>query len=668
MVRIKRRANRVLIPDSEPSTSSQNSDSGILEVVDLHWCIMAKKKKISVITQLNTNVLADRGSLITPDGYWVDSEFMFVRKDPDEDMSRVYRSLSYSYRHRHENGDPGPYDKTAMDAVFADTIIGEPLPLLKESFKNMPFSEIDAIVRAAFHLGPRVQWRWPEPGERVYDKTEDGFLGVWLEHLRSGWNPECHVFVKHLCKYIYEIPITQITPNGVKWITWFLACCEKSELLPTFKLFHQLFYLLRSNKRPFYELRFRGEECGYPSGSAKPVMQNISLKGWNGEAIMLKGLDLLYMPHFVAGDKPKVFPYYKLEGQARAKVHAFCECLGYQLTRDTFMDHHKLFEFGCRPFYDSHFDEVMARNNYALSLRQLSGVHTPRIQKTGDESGSNRFKEDAVEVVTGLPDPELTKRPRKQKRKTGPRTPGSDNLVNQEDLVDQVAEEVNAETGVAKPRVGKLTREQFAEYVGHLPSEDDWKEMGDTGMRGLLVDLITGIGQVAVKAAGVSAMFKAKDDKLTGVMLKKDEQILDLGKQLGEMKLLRDGEVSGLRIDLSTERARNADLEKKLKEAEEKLAAVKPEADIIKEFQETDAYLQAVADAGAPEVLRSWKVAETLIKTNPEANWDTFVEAFLAAKDAIERGEGEPECFQGPNPLIFPSDTSFLDAVNKTVE
>ncbi|KAK1401469.1 hypothetical protein POM88_001074 [Heracleum sosnowskyi] len=163
-------------------------------------------------------------------------------------------------------------------------------------------------------------------------------------------------------------------------------------------------------------------------------------------------------------------------------------------------------------------------------------------------------------------------------------------------------------------------------------------------------------------------MFKAKDDKLTGVILKKDEQILDLGKQLGEMKLLRDGEVSGLRIDLSAERARNADLEKKLKEAEEKLAAVKPEVDVIKEFQETDAYLQAVADAGAPEVLRSWKVAETLIKTNPEANWETFVEAFLAAKEAIERGEGEPECFQGPNSLIFPSDTPFLDAVNKTVE
>ncbi|KAK1356542.1 hypothetical protein POM88_039978 [Heracleum sosnowskyi] len=187
-------------------------------------------------------------------------------------------------------------------------------------------------------------------------------------------------------------------------------------------------------------------------------------------------------------------------------------------------------------------------------------------------------------------------------------------------------------------------------------------------MRGLLVDLIGGIGQVAVKAAGVSAMFRKKDEKLTGVILKKDEQILDLGKQLGEMKLLRDGEVSGLRIDLNKEVARNADLEKKLKEAEEKLAAVKPEADIIKEFQGTDAYLQAVADAGAPEVLRSWKVAETLIKTNPEATWEIFVEAFLAAKDAIDRGEGEPEFYQGPNPLIFPSETPFLDAVNKPVE
>lgn len=89
----------------------------------------------------------------------------------------------------------------------------------------------------------------------------------------------------------------QITHNGIKWMTWFLAACNKYKLQPTFKLFHQLFSLVKSSVRPLYELQFRAAECGFDPGLTKPVMQKASLKHWNKEVILLKGLDLFYIPY-----------------------------------------------------------------------------------------------------------------------------------------------------------------------------------------------------------------------------------------------------------------------------------------------------------------------------------------------------------------------------------
>lgn len=58
-----------------------------------------------------------------------------------------------------------------------------------------------------------------------------------------------------------------------------------------------MFSLVKSSVKPLYELRFRAAECGFGSGDAKPVIQQTSLKFWNGEFIFLKGLDLRYLPY-----------------------------------------------------------------------------------------------------------------------------------------------------------------------------------------------------------------------------------------------------------------------------------------------------------------------------------------------------------------------------------
>lgn len=149
------------------------------------------------------------------------------------------------------------------------------------------------------------------------------FVGVWMEHLQSGRNPRCHQFVKYLSKYVYKISIMQLTPKGVKWISWFLACCYKSGFQPTFKLFHQLFVLIRSNHLPLYELHFQAVECDYGPRKANPVIMQTLLKFWNREGIFLKSLDLAYMPHIVMTEEAEDFQPQILKDDSLCYVFKF---------------------------------------------------------------------------------------------------------------------------------------------------------------------------------------------------------------------------------------------------------------------------------------------------------------------------------------------------------
>ncbi|KAK1356513.1 hypothetical protein POM88_022186 [Heracleum sosnowskyi] len=82
---------------------------------------------------------------------------------------------------------------------------------------------------------------------------------------------------------------------------------------------------------------------------------------------------------------------------------------------------------------------------------------------------------------------------------------------------------------------------------------------------------------------------------------------------------------------------------------------------IITEFKGGPEYDQDVADAAAPEIQRAWIVAERHVKTDPNANWDSFVGEFLAAKLAIEEGKGEPQPFNGPVPSFLPASSNLDD-------
>lgn len=131
---------------------------------------------------------------------------------------------------------PGPMMSLKLIVGLPSSRLATAYPL-KESFSELDAQEMDRAVRSAFQLGSDIQWRWPNPSERIYHRPSDGFIPVWLEHLRSGWNPKSHQFFKHLCKYVYRISPMQITPNGIKWVTWFLAACNKMNFKPTIILF-----------------------------------------------------------------------------------------------------------------------------------------------------------------------------------------------------------------------------------------------------------------------------------------------------------------------------------------------------------------------------------------------------------------------------------------------
>lgn len=130
-------------------------------------------------------------------------------------------------------------------------------------------------------------------------------------------------------------------------MTWFLAFCNKSKYQPTFRIFHQFFTLVPSNIKRLYELCFKAAECGFGSSQAKPMIPQSLLKHWNGKMIMLKGLHLFYLP-YVAMDKVVTdFRLPILEGEALQQILDFCNCLGSQMTRDSFMDHRKLYRYRC---------------------------------------------------------------------------------------------------------------------------------------------------------------------------------------------------------------------------------------------------------------------------------------------------------------------------------
>lgn len=129
--------------------------------------VKASSNSTPVISRLEIRNAQAGGVLITPDDLLIDTEYYFVRKDPSVDQTFYNRSLGFSYEHSHPEGRPRLYNKEEADQVYAGMGISKAPYSLKDKFSSLSKTEMDKIVWATIHRGPEIEWRWPEPGERV---------------------------------------------------------------------------------------------------------------------------------------------------------------------------------------------------------------------------------------------------------------------------------------------------------------------------------------------------------------------------------------------------------------------------------------------------------------------------------------------------------------------
>lgn len=150
--------------------------------------------------------------------------------------------------------------------------------------------------------------------------------------------------------------------------------------------------------------------------------------------------------------------------------------------------------------------------------------------------------------------------------------------------------------------------------------------------------------------------------KSDAVIIGKDSRISELELQLATVESAQEAKESKWKKKLEAEKVQIDNAQKESGDLKAEVARLKEHplqqdkvaADTVPKFKAYEAYDQAIADAGAPEILRSWIVAERHIKTDPAANWDSFIEEFLVAKDNLEKGLRESVPYNGPNPAFLP--------------
>ncbi|XP_074364997.1 uncharacterized protein LOC141706066 [Apium graveolens] len=204
---------------------------------------------------------------------------------------------------------------------------------------------------------------------------------------------------------------------------------------------------------------------------------------------------------------------------------------------------------------------------------------------------------------------------------------------------------------------GPGLEEKVARFMAGIPTQPQWSKMNESGFDATMKECSRLWGQLGGYMAG-SASLAYNELKISrSTIADKDLEISQLRDQI----IVKDNSLSGLNKHLNevTIRAKNAEkeafeLKSELAELRKQMSAVRPESEVVAEFKRSEEYDRALANAGAPEIARCWLIAERHIKTNPEADWDSFVSEFIKAKEDIELGLGEPEPFDSPCPSFLP--------------
>lgn len=147
-------------------------------------------------------------------------------------------------------------------------------------------------------------------------------------------------------------------------------------------------------------------------------------------------------------------------------------------------------------------------------------------------------------------------------------------------------------------------------------------------------------------------MKRARD--ITDSINEKDEQIVGMEKRLVELKFEADERFDAAHRKWKEDEDVQVKAEFQISELEKELAARAPTDKVVSDFKKSEDYSAALAEADAAKIERCQLVAERHIKTDPEADWETFYDQYIVAEDVIAKGGPEPAPYDGPTPAFLP--------------
>ncbi|KAL8113234.1 hypothetical protein AgCh_020526 [Apium graveolens] len=452
------------------------------------------------------------------------------------------------------------------------------------------FEQIDDLVKAIFHFGDGTERRWPEPHERVYHHPMGGWVAIPLEHLRS-MRPNLHQFTKSLCRDVYGIPFTQLAPNFVKWVSWFLSCCHVKKYLPTFKLFHYLFKIKKSTLPTLFEFTFNIDGCGFPADAkSAPIFMLNSLRGWHQEFIFVWGGDLEFMPVYKTALKNNRFPTERLSGDALAKIYDFVVALGAQWTRDTFLDNQTLYNsvlVVTTPIIPNP-EEVEVLE---LDEEEVGALNLRKRKATEDAGGGS-----------GTPQ-------RRRLSASGPSEEESQKLV-EEDVLKSL---------LARMTLDDRRNEMFDNYASPADFECYAKEDLDTFLDHLVWD-------ISEELAGEKERFT----KYREVKEKESREHKQAVTEAVKAREAAEQMVGSLRAEVEN--------------LKKEFASRPREEEVLESFRGTPDYYEELNNKIFEKVNICWDIASAYLAENPGGDMDGFIELYLAEElrreEAKTVGEG----------------------------
>ena len=179
--------------------------------------------------------------------------------------------------------------------------------------RRSTFSEADygPYMAKQFRFGTEYSWRVARDDERLHHHSADGSVCVALEQLKARLRFPMHRFKSDVVCVYFKCSISQITPNAIRAINWYIASCTALAKQPTLKAFFHLFNIKMSSVKPFVELSFSNKNSVIGRALGEYVAFDFpnSMPDWQDEFVVLSGGELPWMPNMVLKvDKPYYAP------------------------------------------------------------------------------------------------------------------------------------------------------------------------------------------------------------------------------------------------------------------------------------------------------------------------------------------------------------------------